>query len=647
MRLEGRHKMSRYFGDQEVELLAPAGNFEIFKEIVKTGADAIYFGGKNFNMRMHRKDFNFTDEEVRQAVKMAHERGKKVYITVNNLMSHEDLECLEAYLYFLEEVQPDALIVQDVSVIETINRLGLKLQVHASIMMNVHNLPTIKALRDLGVTRVVASRELSLAAIKNMQVQTDMEFEYFVHGDMCIAHGSQCTYSGIVFGQSGNRGRCMKPCRWGYKIKKDNYLYDTTYPLAVKDMAMYSHIPELIEAGIVSFKIEGRMRNTEYLLTIINAYSDAIDRYIADPIGYERDKDRAILEKNRNRDLSTAYAFGRPGLSNINRRYEGTGKFYSTGKVFSKAVEEAELSVEKVEKINEIFAQVPEKVQASEQIELAVRVNDKEAAMIAIEEGMTHIYLSMDTYAPAKPFTVEEIKQITAAKKESKIYLALPRMLYEEDFRMYDHYLKTELGLDGLLVTELGSLTRYRHLGLQMVGDHSLNIYNANMADFYATHGLHRATLSIESTITNTRDALVAAKAPMEVIVHGRPAVMYIEHDLYENTTALQGTELEEEGMKKGLLYLVDEKGFEHPVYRDQKGRNHMLLTKELCLLPILKALQKAGAKVFRIEGACYAHDELRKILSIYKQAQKALHLESEMPTYEKEGCTLGAMQYE
>jgi len=639
--------MSRYFGDQEVELLAPAGNFEIFKEIVKTGADAIYFGGKNFNMRMHRKDFNFTEEEVREAIQMAHERGKKVYITVNNLMSHEDLKSLENYLYFFEEVQPDALIVQDVSIIETINRLGLKLQIHASIMMNVHNLPTIKALRQLGVTRVVASRELSLAAIKNMQVQTDMEFEYFVHGDMCIAHGSQCTYSGIIFGQSGNRGRCMKPCRWGYKIKKDNYLYDTTYPLAVKDMAMYSHIPELIEAGIVSFKIEGRMRSTEYLLTIINAYSDAIDRYIADPIGYERDKDRSVLEKNRNRDLSTAYAFGKPGLSNINRRYEGTGKFYSTGKVFSKAVEEAELIEEKVGRINDLFAEGTLREQEGRRTELAVRVNDLEGAMMAIEEGIEHIYLSMDTYAPQKPFTISEIKEITAAKQNSKIYLAMPRMIYEEDFRMYDHYFKVDLGLDGLLVTELGGLTRYKELGLEMVGDYSLNIYNAPMAGFYGMQGMHRATLSIESTISNTRDALLESKVPMEVIVHGRPAVMYIEHDLYENTEVFQGTELEEEGMKKGLLYLVDEKGFEHPVYRDHKGRNHMLLTKELCLLPILKPLYEAGASVFRIEGASYETEQLRELLRHYKKAQQALGEGKEIPPYEKEGCTLGAMQFE
>lgn len=649
MRLEGRHKMSRYFGEQEVELLAPAGNFGIFKEIVKTGADAIYFGGKNFNMRMHRKDFNFSEEEVREAISLAHHHGKKVYITVNNLMSHEDLETLEDYLRFLEDVQPDALIVQDVSVIEIIRRLGLKLNIHASIMMNIHNLPTIKALRDLGVTRVVASRELSLAYIKEMQVQTDMEFEYFVHGDMCIAHGAQCTYSGIIFGQSGNRGRCMKPCRWGYKIKKDEYLYDTAYPLAVKDMAMYSHIPELIEAGVVSFKIEGRMRDTAYLKTIIDAYSDAIDRYIADPIGYERNKDRELLEKNRNRDLSTAYAFGKPGLSNINRRYEGTGKFYSTGKVFSKAVEEAETTEEKVAKLREILEAAPIKVGSSKMPlgpELSVRVNDYEGAKIAIEEGIEHIYLSADTFEPSRPFTLEEIKSLASRKGESKLYLAMPRMVYEEDFRRYKHYLSQDLGIDGLVVTELGAMASFKHLGLEMIGDYSLNLYNAPMAAFYGVQGMSRATLSIESPASNTKRMLHESEMPIEVIVHGRPAVMYMEHDLYENTKAFPGTELDEAVGQKGLLYLVDEKGFEHPVYRDHKGRNHMLLTKELCYLPILKSLYLAGASVMRIEGASYSHEKLRELLKLYKKAQRAIIEETDLPTYEETGCTLGAMQF-
>ena len=398
--------MSRYFNNQAVELLAPVGNFEIFKEVIHSGADAVYLGGKIFNMRMHRKDFNFTNEELEEAIKIAHSLKKKIYITVNNLLSSYDLTQAEDYLRYLEKLGPDALIVQDMSVIDLIRTLGLNLNIHSSVMMNVHNFETIKALEELGVTRVVTSRDIDLKTIKQFSVRTNMEFEYFVHGDMCVAHGAQCLYSGILFGKSGNRGLCMKPCRWGYKINKEGQQYDTTFPMAVKDMYMYEHIPELIEAGVVSFKIEGRMRDASYLVDLINYYSDAIDRYIDDPISYNRKKHAKELFENRKRDFSTAYAFGNPGLSNINERYEGTGKFYSTGKVFSNPVDEFDIKEERVSEIKDILSLDEGKINKPE---LTVKVNNYEAAMLAINEGVDKIYLSGEVFEPDAPFTKEEI----------------------------------------------------------------------------------------------------------------------------------------------------------------------------------------------------------------------------------------------
>ena len=401
--------MSRYFNNQEVELLAPVGTFEIFKQVIHSGADAVYLGGKIFNMRMHRKGFNFTDEELAEAVKITHDLGKKIYITVNNLLSSEDLKQAKDYLTYLSELKPDAIIVQDMSIVYLVNELGLDLNIHASVMMNTHNLETIKALRELGVTRVVTSRDIDLETVKYFSRQTDMEFEYFVHGDMCVAHGSQCTYSGILFGKSGNRGLCMKPCRWGYKMNQGGNQYNTTFPLAVKDMYMYENIPELIEAGVGSFKIEGRMREADYLLGIINSYSDAINRYIEDPIFYDRQKDSKTLYENRKRDFSTAYAFCKPGLSNINERWEGTGKFYSTGKVFSKPVEESEMKDSRVQQIKSMLATGDIKTHRPT---LSVKVNSYQAAMMAIEEGVEKIYLSGEVFQPQLPFSVKEIRKI-------------------------------------------------------------------------------------------------------------------------------------------------------------------------------------------------------------------------------------------
>lgn len=640
--------MSRYFNNQAVELLAPVGNFEIFKEVIHSGADAVYLGGKIFNMRMHRKDFNFTNEELEEAIKIAHSLKKKIYITVNNLLSSYDLTQAEDYLRYLEKLGPDALIVQDMSVIDLIRTLGLNLNIHSSVMMNVHNFETIKALEELGVTRVVTSRDIDLKTIKQFSVRTNMEFEYFVHGDMCVAHGAQCLYSGILFGKSGNRGLCMKPCRWGYKINKEGQQYDTTFPMAVKDMYMYEHIPELIEAGVVSFKIEGRMRDASYLVDLINYYSDAIDRYIDDPISYNRKKHAKELFENRKRDFSTAYAFGNPGLSNINERYEGTGKFYSTGKVFSNPVDEFDIKEERVSEIKDILSLDEGKINKPE---LTVKVNNYEAAMLAINEGVDKIYLSGEVFEPDAPFTKEEIINITKSKKNSKIYLGLPRMMFEDDFSKYNHLLRNnDLGIDGLLVTNLGAISKFKDLGLELVGDYSLNIYNALSANFYKNLGLEMATLSCESPVNNTKDSLLNSELDLEIIVNGSPVVMYMSHDLYENTNVINPSGVVDRKFNdKKVLLLIDDKGNEHPVYRDNTGKNHMLLSKELCYMPILKELANLGTKAFRIEGCHYDNHTLKTVISSYKKAISNLEQCNKIfkeLEYDCLGFTLGAMQF-
>lgn len=640
--------MGRYFNNQEVELLAPAGNFEIFKEVINSGADAVYLGGKIFNMRMHRKDFNFTNEELEEAINIAHSLNKKLYITVNNLLSFEDLGQAEEYLTYLEKIKPDALIVQDMSIIQLIKKLELKLNIHSSVMMNVHNFETIKVLKELGITRVVVSREVDLKTIKQFSNKTDMEFEYFVHGDMCVTNGAQCLYSGMLFGKSSNRGLCMKPCRWSFKINKEENIYDTTFPMAVKDMYMYENIPELIEAGVVSFKIEGRMRDAEYLVDLINYYSDAIDRYIDDPISYDRKKDADKLYKNRKRDFSTAYAFGNPGLSNINERYEGTGKFYSTGKVFSNPVDEIEL---KNERINELKSILKSEKAIESKPSLSVKVNSYEAAMIAIEEGANRIYLSGDVFEPNIQFSKKEILSITENKNNSKIYLGMPRMMAEEDFSKYEHLLRNnDLKLNGLLVTNLGAISRFKDLGLELIGDYSLNIYNSISAEFYKEQGINLASLSCESSAKNTKEALLTSNVPLEIIAQGSPVVMYMHHDLYENTKVLNPSDKGKRKYNdKGVLILIDDKGNEHPIYRDNSGKNHMLLSKELCYMPILEDLAKLNVEGFRIEGCHYNNETLRFVIGKYKEALDNLDKCQEIFNdfnYDNLGFTLGAMQF-
>ena len=176
---------------KSVELLAPAGTFKAFEAAIDAGADAVYLGGKHFNMRVHKNDFNLSDDELRAAVKYAHARGVKLDITLNNLISVEEIPPLEKYLQFLNEIQPDALIVQDFAVIQLIKKLGVKIPIHASVMMNISSAAAVEVLKNFGVNRIVVSRELSLDEVKNLRDKTGVETEYFIHGDMCIAVSGQ------------------------------------------------------------------------------------------------------------------------------------------------------------------------------------------------------------------------------------------------------------------------------------------------------------------------------------------------------------------------------------------------------------------------------------------------------------------------
>ena len=324
---------------KKIELLAPAGTWNALTAAIDAGADAVYLGGKHFNMRVHKNDFNFDDEQLKQAIDYAHDHDVKLYITLNNLISDEELPALKNYLIYLNEIKPDAILVQDFSVIKLVNDLKIKIPMHASIMMNTHNLQAIEFLKSYGITRVVVSRELSLDQVKLLREQSGIETEYFIHGDMCISESGQCIHSGVVFGQSGNRGRCLKPCRWSYELIDEStgeILNEHSYKFALKDMCMYRNLPELINADVYSFKIEGRMRSPEFIFRIVSIYRRAIDRYLNDPSGYKINADDwKILFDNRVRDYSTVFALNKTTINDIGLTGEREPKF------FSKAIVEA------------------------------------------------------------------------------------------------------------------------------------------------------------------------------------------------------------------------------------------------------------------------------------------------------------------
>lgn len=204
--------------EAKVELLAPAGKWGALEAVIEAGADAVYLAGKHFNMRMHRSDFNFTNEQLARAVEYAHQRGVKIYVTVNNLLGDNETGKLRKYLIYLQEINVDAIIIQDLGAICLVKELELDIPMHASTMMNVHSTGMAVELKRLGVSRIITSRDITLSQVKEIGEKSGVEMEYFVHGDMCVSQSGQCYSSGILFGKSANRGECMKPCRWNYYI---------------------------------------------------------------------------------------------------------------------------------------------------------------------------------------------------------------------------------------------------------------------------------------------------------------------------------------------------------------------------------------------------------------------------------------------
>lgn len=261
-----------------VELLAPAGNYEAFLGAVNAGADAVYLGGEKFGARAYAD--NFTDEDICRALHTAHFMGKKVYLTVNTLIKETEFAGLYDWLLPFYESGLDGVIVQDIGVLCYIRENFNDLALHASTQMALTGAGGASFIKEQGVTRIVPARELSLTEVRRIKEQTGLELECFIHGAMCYCYSGQCLFSSILGGRSGNRGRCAQPCRLPYRIYdgKEN-IKDVEYPLSLKDMCTIDYIPQLIEAGIDSFKIEGRMKKPEYAAGVTALYRKYIDLY--------------------------------------------------------------------------------------------------------------------------------------------------------------------------------------------------------------------------------------------------------------------------------------------------------------------------------------------------------------------------------
>ncbi len=310
--------------NSKIELLAPAGNFEKLEIAVHYGADAVYLAGKNFSLRNFSG--NFSEEELREAIKFARERGVKVYVACNIYPRNEELESIAAYLSFLGEIRPDAVIVADPGILAQAIDIIPEIPIHLSTQANSTNYRSVQFWENAGVTRINAARELSLREIKEIAEHCSVEIEAFVHGAMCISYSGRCLLSNFMAKRDSNRGMCCHPCRFHYTVmeeKRPGQYYPLmedergAYIFNSKDLCMIEYLPEMIAAGITSLKIEGRVKGINYLASAVKTYREAIDAYYENPPGLEKNyrAEKEWLEelaRINSRGYCSGFYFGDP-----------------------------------------------------------------------------------------------------------------------------------------------------------------------------------------------------------------------------------------------------------------------------------------------------------------------------------------------
>lgn len=305
------------------ELLIPASSLEVLKTAVTFGADAVYIGGEVFSLRAKSK--NFSMEDMKEGIEFAHAHGTRVFVTANILAHNGDLDGVEAYFKELKEIGPDALIISDPGVFQIAREICPEIETHISTQANNTNYRTYNFWHGLGAKRVVSARELSIDEIRDLRahIPEDLEIETFVHGAMCISYSGRCLLSSYFTGRDANQGACTHPCRWKYAIMEETrpgeYLpvYENergTYIFNSKDLCMIEHIPELVEAGVDSFKIEGRMKTALYVAVVTRTYRQAIDDYFESPELYQSRMDyyKEEIAKCTYRQFTTGFFFGKP-----------------------------------------------------------------------------------------------------------------------------------------------------------------------------------------------------------------------------------------------------------------------------------------------------------------------------------------------
>lgn len=597
---------------QNMELLAPAGTMAVLETVVKAGADAVYLGGKRFNMRLLRPEFNFSDTELTEAVSLLHQHHKKIYITVNNLYNPNEIEAIKDYLLFFDQLGVDALIIQDLGLIKLCQELNLSIPLHASVQMGVNNLAAVKLLEDQGLSRVILSRNLSREEIQAIHKETCLGIECFVHGDQCISHAGQCYLSSFIFDESGNCGRCRKPCRWPYKISDalKQKSKEAQYYLAPQDLCLYPYLADLIAAGVTSFKIEGRMRSSEHLAFIVGIYRQALDLYLANPSLYEVSETACQeLYDRRIRDYTAGSFLKRTSWDDIGLSGAREPQF-KTAPIRLVSLQNTDLPPQ------------PPNPQLAVKPELTVKVGDFESLENMLKRGIDNIILGLDSMR--QQAVNWEAGSISKALEmcqgyDSRILLETPRIVCQQDLK--DIY---ELGrqpflrqVDGLIVNDLGSLNIFKSSGIMLWSGYGLNICNARASRFIKQLGVERMAVTLEMRGSDL-PRLLEEEGAMELLVQGPLPGIITDLCIRSGDISGSGCALD---CSQNTIALRDEYGQAYKVLSDYKCRNYIYNPLERSLYPYLPFLMGGGLKSFRIDGQYYPSGLLSRVVSLYKEA--------------------------
>lgn len=394
----------------KVELLAPAGDFSCLKAAIEAGCDAVYIGGKLFGARAFSS--NFTDDEIIKAINYAHLFGVKVYVTTNTLIYDKEVERFLEYISFLHKNNVDAVIIQDLGMLDLVRQTFPNLEVHASTQMHIHNLDGASFMEKLGVKRVVLARETSISKIKEIKEKTNIDIEIFIHGALCVSYSGQCLMSSLIGNRSGNRGTCAGSCRQSYSIvdENNNIILNNKYPLSMKDLCSLENLKTLLDIGVTSLKIEGRMKSSSYVYTVVKLYRLAIDSYYKNNNIYIDEKELYNLNKIFNREFTKGFLFDEENNKVINMKrpnHQGV----EIGKVINYKNNVAMIKLNDEININDGLRIVGKK-------DIGVNVNN--------------FYINSKLVKSAKKGDIITIKVNDKVEKDDKVLLTLDSKLNEE-----------------------------------------------------------------------------------------------------------------------------------------------------------------------------------------------------------------------